>query len=144
MASPLHDNKRSKELEGDKAKPKPAEGEKKAEEKPAGYIAGEAEPGATTHKRDEMAPAGNDEVAVAAGEAAPAPKDMFMDGMKAMRERHLRERRDAHGAHKKAIESMGERHEKEFTDHYDLHFKVAPAPAEAAGADADAGSAGGE
>jgi hypothetical protein len=105
MASPLHDNPRSKSDKKEEKKPdeKPEEKaavEKKAAEKPK-------EPDAA-EKPEE------------AGEAEPSKKDMFMDGMKAIQKRHESERRDFHGNHREAMRQMANRHSKEIADHFDL------------------------
>jgi hypothetical protein len=106
--SPLHDNPRSsKDAE---KKPDPSPAEKKAGEEAADAAGGEEkEPKAETK-------------AETAEEKPASPKDLFMDGMKAIRKRHEGEHRDAHGNHREAMRQMSSRHSKEIGDHFDMHF----------------------
>lgn len=101
----------------DKEKPK-------GEEKPDPEKKPEAEAAAT--ESSEEAPAGDADGAAAAadGEAeeAASPKDMFLDGLKAIHKRHEKERMDHHGSMREAHRTMGSRHNKEIADHFDLSF----------------------
>jgi len=106
--SPLYDNKPK-----DEEKPDP-------EKKP------EAEAAAAEGEAGEEAPAAEVDSAAAAadGEAeeAASPKDMFLDGLKAIHKRHEKERMDHHGSMREAHRTMGSRHNKEIADHFDLSF----------------------
>lgn len=106
--NPLHDNARSsKDAE---KKPDPSPAEKKAGEEAADAAGGEEkEPKAETK-------------AETAEEKPASPKDLFMDGMKAIRKRHEGEMRDHHGNNREAMRQMASRHTKEIGDHFDLNF----------------------
>lgn len=108
-ASSLYDNS---EMDESKIKSKKDEraGEEHAEER---KVEGEA---------DESAGAS----AAATGDGngdTTSPRDKFMEGLKAIRKRHEKERADYHNGHREHLRGMSARHDKEFSDHYDLHFK---------------------
>jgi hypothetical protein len=120
--SPLHDNPRSSKGE----KPKEEAAPEKAAEKPAEGDGGAAAPAAEAK-------------AAPAEEKAASPKDMFLDGMKAIRKRHESEMRDHHGNHRESMRQMASRHTKEIADHFDMHGAGEAKADEGAGAPAEGG-----
>ncbi len=127
MASPLHDNPKSKKADDKPAPPEPNKAEqdaKGAEDSRAAAKAKAAGGGSLAGGPNE--PAEPSKATEAAGEDAAAqgesPKDKFMDGMKNIHKRHESERRDTHGNHREALRQMHARHNKEISDHFDLHF----------------------
>lgn len=94
----LYDNS---DMDGSKAKAKPADGE--------GDGGGEKGAGGTD--------------GTTGGDKVTGPRDVFMEGLKAIRKRHEKERGDYHNGIREHLRTMATRHDKEFADHYDLHFK---------------------
>lgn len=121
--SPLHDNPRSSKDAEKKPEETPAE-------KKAGEVAAEAAGGEEKPKVEEKPSA--------AEEKAASPKDLFLDGMKAIRKRHESEMRDHHGNHRESMRQMASRHTKEIADHFDMHGAAEDKPS-AEGAPAEGG-----
>lgn len=117
MASPLHDNPRSKTEKKDDKKPERDASRSEAVTKEPGPNDEEKKPD-LKDQRDERPP--KDGEAMAAEEGGP--KDKFMDGMKAIQKRQESERRDFHGNMREQMRQIGSRHNKEIADHFALNF----------------------
>lgn len=125
MASPLHDNPRSRSEE--KKKPEEKPDEKSATEKKAAEKA----------KPEEKKPEGEEKPE---GDEEASAGDKFAEGMSKIEKRHEGERRDAHGNHREMLRQMASRHAKEIADHFDMSLKPGEA-AEGEGAPAAGGAA---
>lgn len=124
-ASSLYDNS---DMEDSRAKAKADErkGEEHAEAK---KMAGEMEAEADESAGEKVAKG-----------KEKSPHDIFMEGLKAIRQRHEKERRDHHEGHREALRSMGSRHDKEFSDHFSLHFGADGGTDKGGGEKMDAGA----
>lgn len=141
MASPLHDNPKSKK-EDEPVKKAAQEGDGGEDKTPVvTEPPKKPEPAAGEKPAEGEKPSTNGETP--AGGTAEDPAAKFFDQLKAIHKEHDTERtsvygnhetqrRDLHGSHRTAIREMNARHEKRLKAHMDT---MAPAPEQAAAGD---------